>query len=180
MWNFNGIEQPRPEARSKALYPAGCYECGDGYVVFAASNDPFFTRLCEGIGQPGLQNDLRFATPEAKATHWDEFMGYLDPWLRARTRAEVFSELQSHGVMVAPMLSVAEAIEDPQARARESFVDVAAADAPPITIAGPPLRMEDAWSASPAPRLGADTHDVLREHGYSTDEQIALFRAGVT
>ena len=47
-------------------------------------------------------------------------------------------------------------------------------------LAGPPFRLGDAWQAQPAPRLGEHTSEVLGELGYSADEQIALFRAGVT
>ena len=49
-----------------------------------------------------------------------------------------------------------------------------------ITLAGPPFRLDDAFVPRPAPNLGEHTSEVLSEAGYSMDEQIALFRAGVT
>jgi len=177
-WEFNGVEPPR-EGRSKLAYPAGAYPCADGHVTFAASNDPFFTRLCEGIGRPELRQDAHFATPEAKAQHFDEFMEVLEPWLMARTREQVFTELQAFGVMVAPVLSVGEAIDDPQSIARGSFERQQQPGIGEVTLAGPPFRFAGAFALSPAPRHGEHTVELLDEAGYSRDEQIALFRAGV-
>jgi formyl-CoA transferase len=91
------------------------------------------------------------------------------------------TQLQEHGVMVAPVLEAPDVITDPQAVARGSFVDVEqAGGGETTTIAGPPFRLDDAWEARPAPRFGEHTGEVLEALGYSRDEQIALFRAGVT
>lgn len=180
LWSFTGAEQPRPPGQSKTLYPAGNYRCKDGWVMFAASGERFFLRLIEAIGHPELRTDPRFATAEAKTQHWDAFMEYLGPWLEARTRHEVFTQLQAFGVMVAPTLDVAELLTEPQAVARGSFVSVEGTAAGAITLAGPPFRLADGFVARPAPRFGEHTAEVLGEAGYSVDEQLALFRAGVT
>lgn len=180
IWQFQGAELPRASGQSHLAYPAGCYRCSDGYVMFASANEPFFSRVCAGIGHPELTTDPRFADPVAKSQHWDDFMTYLGPWLEARTRDEAFTELQRHGVMIAPVLDVSEVLVDRQATARGSFVEVAQREAGTTTIAGPPFRLADAWAAEAAPRVGADTTAVLDAAGYSLDEQIALFRAGVT
>lgn len=180
VWSLTGGELPRPAGRSKTMYPAGNYRCKDGWVMFAASGERFFLRLIEAIGHPELGADPRFATAEAKAQHWDAFMQYLGPWLEARTRHEVFTQLQAFGVMVAPTLDIAELLTEPQAVARGSFVSVEGTAAGTITLAGPPFRLDDGFVARPAPTFGEHTAEVLREAGYSVDEQIALFRAGVT
>lgn len=180
IWEFLGAEMPRDAGQSRRRYPAGCYRCADGYVLFAAGGEPFFTRLCQGIGHPELAQEPRFADPEQKMDHVDEFMGYLQPWLDARTREEIFTSLQEHGVMVAPVYEVPEVMQDRQAVARGSYVEVGTSSGGATTIAGPPFRMAEAWRADPAPRLGDHTTEILDELGYSRAEQIALFRAGVT
>ena len=38
----------------------------------------------------------------------------------------------------------------------------------------------DAWQSKPAPSFSQHTNEILEEHGYSKQETIALFRAGVT
>jgi crotonobetainyl-CoA:carnitine CoA-transferase CaiB-like acyl-CoA transferase len=178
IFEFTGAEMPRGPGQSKLNFPAGSYRCADGYVTFASSGEPFFSRLCAAIGQPDLPQDPRFATAEAKAQHFDAFFAHLGPWLESRTRDEVFTELQAHGVMVAPILDVAEAIEDRQSQARGSFVTLDQPGLGELTLAGPPFRLDDAFALRPAPRLGQHTVELLDEAGFSRDEQIALLRAG--
>jgi CoA:oxalate CoA-transferase len=179
VWSFSQAEMPRQGGQSKAAYPAGNYRCKDGYVMFAAAGDRFFQRLCEGIGHPELITDPRFANPLEKPLHWADFMTYLEPWLMARTRQEVFTELQTYGVMVAPMLEIPDVEHDPQAVARGSFVEVEQPGVGSMKLAGPPFRLDDAWVAKPAPALGEHTVDLLDAAGYTRDEQAALFRAAV-
>ncbi len=179
-WEFLGAESPRAAGPSRIAYPAGCYRCADGYVVFAAAGQPFFTRLCEGIGHPELATDPRFADPAQKPLHFDDFFAVLDPWLRARKKHDIFTTLQAHGVMVAPVLDASEVVTDAQAVARESFVHRPVPGGGTTVIAGPPFRMDGAWEAGPPPALGAHTDEVLRDLGYSTADRLALFRAGVT
>ena len=183
-WLFTGVDLPR-EPGSRLGYPNGYFECSDGLLVFSAGTEPFFGRLCTALGKPELATDPRFTDPLEKPNHYDEFVGYLNPYLAARTRNEAFQELQSHGVMCAPLLNVKDVMADPQAVARGSFVEVADPNFGSHTIAGPPFRVHDAseaplWQPRPAPTLGQHTAELLTEVGYTADEQLALFRAAVT
>ncbi|MFN8640035.1 MAG: CoA transferase [Dehalococcoidia bacterium] len=178
-WSFTGAETPRPAQPSKATYPPGIVRASDGYLAISAGNEPFFSRLCAGMGHAEFAKDPRFTDPAQKPLHHDEFMEHLNAYLGSRTRNEVFRELQSFGVMVAPILDISEAFEDAQAVARRSYVAVEQPGLGAHTIAGPPFRLDAAWAAEPAPNLGQHTFEVLTELGYTADEQIALFRAGV-
>ena len=178
-WVLLGTER-RARGRMTENYPIGNYACKDGYVMFAATLGPQFQRLCTAIGHPELVDDPRFNEPIAKSQHWADFMEYLGPWLDARTRSEVFHEMQAHRVMVAPVLDMSEVADDPQARARGAFVAVEQPLVGPVTIHGAPFQMEEAWAARPSPRFGEHGTEILDALGYSRDEQIALFRAGVT
>jgi crotonobetainyl-CoA:carnitine CoA-transferase CaiB-like acyl-CoA transferase len=183
-WAVSGAVQPRRPGQSAAAYPTGAYRCRDGYVVIVGRHEPAFSDLFRLLGRPELADDPRFRDPALAPQNFEEFLGLFQPWLDARTRYEVFHELQEMGMMVAPLLDVSEAAEDPQAKARDSYVSVDVAGGGTITLPGAPFRIADAatpaWQARPAPRLGEHTGEVLDELGYSRDEQIALFRAGVT
>jgi len=179
-WSFTGAETPRPAGASRAAYPNGLLRAADGLLTFSAANEPFFSRFCVGIGHPEFASDARFTDPAQKPAHYDEFMTHVEEYMSTRTRAQVFTELQAHGVMVAPVLDVSEALQDQQAVLRGSYVHLDQPGVGDHTLAGPPFRLEAAWRVAPAPALGADTTAVLSELGYSADEQIALFRAGVT
>lgn len=179
-WSFTGGSTPRPAGLSRSAYPTGYLPCRDGYVSFFAGTPPFFSRLCRAIGHPEIADDPRFTDPGQKPQHFDEFMGYLAPYLASRTREEVFTELQSHGVMVAPLLDVREALRDRQAVARGSYVEVEQPGMGTHVLPGPPFRLANTWRLKPAPDLGQHTEELLNELGYSRSEQVALFRAGVT
>lgn len=180
MWTFAGVLAERPSGPSATRYPNGYLQCKDGLIVVASSNEPFFTRFCGAIGHPELAQDPRFTNLQERPNHFDEFMSYLQPYLDARTRDELFTELQSHGIIVAPLLDVREAMADRQAVARGSYVDYEQPGIGTHTIPGPPFRIPDGWQVRPAPSLGQHTSEILGELSYSKAEQIALFRAGVT
>lgn len=182
-WIFTGAEWARTGGQSHAIYPTGNYRCRDGYLTISAHMEPWFSRLCAAIGHPEIPSDPRFR-PGERSHHWDDFMEYFGPYLSSRTKHEAFEELQDAGVMVAPLLDVAETLTEPQAIARGSFVEVEQPGVGAHTIAGAPYRTgglaSGAWCARPSPRLGEHTTDLLDELGYGADEQMALFRAGVT
>ena len=183
-WAFSGVDLPRNPG-SRLGYPNGYFRCTDGYLFFSAGTAPFFGRLCEAIGHPELATDPRFTDPLQRPHHYDEFMALLTPYIASRTRYEAFHDLQAHGVMCAPLLDIAETMADPQAVARNAFVEVEQqAGVGANMVAGAPFQLrdqrEDAWRIRPAPTLGQHTAELLTEAGYSPQEQLALFRAAVT
>ena len=69
---------------------------------------------------------------------------------------------------------------DRQAVARGSFVEHPLPSGGTTLLPGPQFRLDGAWEARPAPRLGEHTDAILCDLGYSTAERLALFRAAVT
>jgi len=76
------------------------------------------------------------------------------------------------------VLTLAEAVEDPQAKRFGSFPTVNHPTAGPFRTIAPPLQMSGhaLHGTTPAPALSADTEAVLREVGVS-DDDIALLLA---
>lgn len=184
LWAVNGAVQPRSAGQSHAMYPAGAWPCRDGHVLFSAGREPFFSRVCEAIGKPELARDPRFADLRRKPQHFEEFAVHLRAWLTPRTKYEIFEHMQRYQGMAVPLLDASEVMADPQMVARHSYVEVEQPGAGSVTIAGAPFRLDgvagDAWQARPSPTLGEHGPEILSAAGYTADEQIALFRAGVT
>lgn len=163
-------------------YPAGAYPCSDGYILFAANGERFFRRLCQAIGRPDVLTDPRWADPDTRLNHEDEFNAILLPWLLQRTKREVFTVCQDSGVMCAPVNNTEDLFEDPQLASRGYFTDVDNWLAGRIAQPGPPFKMtETPWSIrSPAPMLGQHNEEIYCNYlGYSKSDLVLLRSMGV-
>lgn len=148
-----------------------CYECADGgYVSVGALEPQFYAALIAGLeldGEPlPAQND-RDRWPELRSLIADRFL--------TRSRNDWADHFATIDACVAPVLTMGEAPDHPQHRARATFVDVGGVRQP-----GPAPR----FSASPAPVpsppqvAGANTDVVLDRWGVSVGERDRLRRAG--
>jgi alpha-methylacyl-CoA racemase len=145
------------------------YRCADGWMTVAALEPKFWTRLCQLLGVEDLR-DAAFAAGGAGRRATDR----LESVFATRTRAQWRDLLGEEDVCCEPMLSVAEALDDPQVRHRAQN----AAGSP----AWFPVRVGAAAHAplGPAPGLGADSRALLAELGVGDSEYRRLVADGVT
>jgi alpha-methylacyl-CoA racemase len=145
------------------------YRAGDGrWMALAALEPKFWKAFCELVDRPDLMDRGLDATDEAVAE--------VAAVIASRTRAEWVELLRDHDVMLEPVNSLAEAVEDPQARARGLWIDVDGE----IPQPAPVVRLESGYHAEPrVARHGEDTEAVLGELGYSGAEIEELRNAGI-
>ena len=150
------------------------YACADGRWLFLVmiESDRYWPDLVRVIERPELLEDERFAgavgryrNARALVEILDAVFGEhpLDVWTQRLGRARL---------IWAPVRTLAEAVQDPQARAMGMFspvehprVGAYETVAPPLRMSAHPLRGD-----RPGPELGADGEAVLREAGLSDDE----------
>ena len=94
-----------------SVYPYEPLPTADRDVIVAAANDAQFRRLCEVLGIPGLADDPRFATNEARTAHRDQLRPLLTERLATRPAAEWFTELNAAGVPCGPINTVDAGVE---------------------------------------------------------------------
>jgi len=96
------------------------YECADGKWVSVAPIEGRFRReFFKRIGMdPGLLGD------QADSANWENARSVLAEHLKKRTRAEWCALLEGTDACFAPVLSLAEAPEHPQLKARNTFVEI--------------------------------------------------------
>jgi crotonobetainyl-CoA:carnitine CoA-transferase CaiB-like acyl-CoA transferase len=157
------------------------FETSDGWIVAGGSKEKFWRDLAVALGREDLIQDPRFVDFPARRANRDALQAELGAVFALETTRHWVGELTRQRVPCAPVNTVAQALDDPQAVARHSVVEtlhprfetvksVAAA------VRAGPLRTEHLR----APFQGEHTREVLAEVcGYSTDEIDGLLQAGV-
>ena len=143
------------------------YETADGKYVSVGSIEPQF--YAELIGRLGLEGAELPAQMDRQ--HWPELKERIAKLFRSRTRDEWCEIMEGSDVCFAPVLSLKEAPQHPQARARGSFVEIAGALQP-----GPAPRFSrtPAEISRPPSRPGEHTDEALADWGIPAPRIAAL------
>lgn len=169
------------ERRRAAAYTN--YECADGrHIAIAAMDQGFWETMCDGLDEPRLKTDERFADPWGRAKNKDLLVTELDRIFRKRTLDEWLERLAGVDFPYAPVLDYAGMAAHPQYWANDYLVEVDSPHLGRMRVPGAPIHM----SATPprvesaGPQLGANTEEILLAAGYSWDEVAALNQCGAT
>jgi crotonobetainyl-CoA:carnitine CoA-transferase CaiB-like acyl-CoA transferase len=160
--------------------PFQALQTADGWITIACAKQKFWERLCQALGREDLLEDPRFADFGGRNVHREELLPTLREAFRERTTEEWIALLSRAGVPHGPVYEVPEALEDPQAKAREDIVEIEHPRLGTVRQIASPLRL----SGEPnplrrAPHRGEHTDEVLRDLcGYSTEEIDALRAEG--
>jgi crotonobetainyl-CoA:carnitine CoA-transferase CaiB-like acyl-CoA transferase len=181
-WWLSGAAAVERTARSShpSIVPFGAFPTADGWLVVACPKEKFWLRMASAVGRSDLASDPRFDSFEARRHHREELIAALDGILRRETTEHWLGHLTSAGVPCGPVNSVAEALEDPQTRARNLVVEV---DHPRWGRIREVTTAARGWWSGPdqrrAPALGEDRDSLLTELlGYSAAQLAALRKAG--
>jgi crotonobetainyl-CoA:carnitine CoA-transferase CaiB-like acyl-CoA transferase len=172
-----------PRRRNSAhpsIVPFQNFATADGWIVVACPKQKFFEALCSALGYSELAADERFADFAARDRNRDELVAILDAAFAVRTSADWLTLLAAAGVPSAPVNDVASALEDPQARARGSVVELEHPALGTVRQVTSPLRLGDGQPLARAPFRGEHTESVLTDVcGYSAERISELAAAGV-
>ena len=174
-----GATNPRGNPLDGAVF-----RTADGYLMVTALFRPFgdlMRDFQEALGLGCLAGDGRFASLAAAKKNRAALYGILEPVFLERKNAEWIPRLEALDILVAPVRSTGEALEDPQLEANGLIVEVQHRKAGPMRHIGPPLRLSGtpAQVRHAAPLLGEDSRRVLRERGWSEEEVAALQARGL-
>lgn len=185
-WNLSFGFEPSKILRSghQTLVPFGNFTTADGWIVAGGSKEKFWVRLCDALGLSHLAGDPRFASFDVRRDRRVELTTALDAVFVTRTTAEWLPILEAHGVPCAPVNTVAQALNDPQAVARDLVFEYEHPTLGAVGQVRSPVRFAEAAAAGEparrAPALGTDTAQVLSELlGYSPGHIAELERTGV-
>lgn len=158
-------EVPGPlGARHPSITPFEAFETADGHIIAAAGNDTLFKKLADALDQPDLPADPRFASNDARTENQPALKDILAAAFRIRSTDDWLETLGAAGVPCGPINDVAQALADPQVRARNMVATLADPVAGDVLMAGNPIKMNglgDSTEKPPVPDLDEDRAAIL-------------------
>ncbi len=150
------------------------YETRDGrYMSLGALEPQFWRTFCQSVGRPEWGGPEYFEP----GPHQRVLRETVAELFRGRTQAEWVEHFAGHDCCCEPVLNLAEAMADPQVRARQMVVDLVHESwgAYRQLGIGPKFSATPGRLRSHAPDLGEHTEAILSELGYAP-ERISEWR----
>jgi crotonobetainyl-CoA:carnitine CoA-transferase CaiB-like acyl-CoA transferase len=148
------------------------YRASDGFLAVMLLTDRQWELFLRAAGREDLITDHRFRSAAARTQNVDEVYAILEGLIAQRTVPEWLALCLPLGIPASPVRDVQEVAENEYLRS----IEVIEAVDHPSEGAILRIRLPKMFSASgrasllPAPRLGADTRDVLTETGLPATE----------
>jgi crotonobetainyl-CoA:carnitine CoA-transferase CaiB-like acyl-CoA transferase len=150
------------------------YEVKGGRWVMLVMIDQtaYWPRFCQAIGRSDLLTDPRFAEPFTRAANSPALIAELSAEFAKHTLDEWRPRLDAADLIWSPVQTVAEALDDPQARAMGYFDALEHPEAGRFESLAPPFRLDGValGSRKACSALDADGDAVLREAGLDESE----------
>ncbi len=176
---FVGDELPKETAQS---FIDLIYETKAGYISVAVQSNKEWKGLCQALNKPEWFTDPRFENAALRGKNIDERLQLTQDVLLTDTAENWLQRLEAHDVPCAPVLTRSEVINHPQTIANGTVTEWDHPTAGRLRQAQPAPRFSKTPTAfrSPAPALGADSHQVLGLIGLSDEEIEQLAEDGIT
>ena len=160
-----------------AVVPYNAFRASDGWVTILCPTQSHWERLCEVMGDPEAHS-TEYATMADRCERVEEVDAIIERWSSPRRKDEIAALLAKSGIPTAPVVGLAELMDDPHVEARGVLRWMADERGRWLTL-GSPLFLSDSPMVTPgrAPRLGEDTDSILHNELGLTDENVADLRA---
>jgi crotonobetainyl-CoA:carnitine CoA-transferase CaiB-like acyl-CoA transferase len=167
-----------PLSAHPSVIPFQFFRTADGHLALACPKEKFFVALVAAMGIPGVAEDPRYATFDARRGHRAELLEILESRFVERTTA-AWLELLRGVVPIAPVRSMEEALDLDELDERGMLASFDHPEFGTVRSVGLPISVGGYVPVyRRGPRLGEDTAALLAELGYADDEVAALARAG--
>jgi CoA:oxalate CoA-transferase len=184
-WLFSkGAEVPGPfGSHRNGDSPHGFFKTEDGYLILVVLTHRW-EHLTDIIGMPQLRQDRRFLTMPDRSQNRYVLAVIVQEWISAnfKTRDAAIKFFRDNGIIAAPVLTVAEAVNHPQFKERGAMETIEVPNFGPVALPKAPFHMSQTPPHIPpkVALLGEDNFEVLRKClGYSADAVAALLSTGV-
>jgi len=145
--------------------PYNVYEASDGYVAIICVNNNHWESLCKIMGREDLARDEKFSSNMKRCAQIDFVDELVNGWSRTKTRQEIHRALFEAHVPCAPVMKLAEVVNDPHHLARGMLQDISHPQKGSVRVFGNPIRFSDSkpLPLQSSPLLGQDNEAIYRE-----------------
>jgi len=156
--------------------PSGVFKTGDGYINIAANKQEQWEAVCDVLELPELKTDPRFEKRDTRKQNRKLLTPLLEARLVQRPTEEWVEVLNAKDVPSGAILSLADALQQPQVKHRETLKDVTVAGIGNIPLFNLTAKFEKTPGdiTAPPPRLSAHTAEVLAGIGIDENKLAAL------
>jgi len=156
--------------------PSGVFRTRDGHINIAANKQEQWESVCDALDLPELKTDTRFQKRDVRKQNRKELTPLLEEKLAERGTQEWVELLNASGVPSGAILSLKDALQQPQIKHRKALKDVRVEGVGTIPLFTLTAKFEQTPGdiTSPPPRLSAHTAEVLAGIGITKDELAVL------
>jgi crotonobetainyl-CoA:carnitine CoA-transferase CaiB-like acyl-CoA transferase len=165
-WLLNGglVSERTRHSAHPSIVPFQAFETADGWMIVACAKEKFWQRFCSALGRPDLGGDERFDSFSTRRANKEVLIPILDQLFLQKDSAFWLTQLKSYGVPCGPVNTLAEALEEPQAVARQMIVTTEHPRFGEIRQVASPVNVgSERGTYRRAPRRNEDAHDILSE-----------------
>ncbi len=170
-FGVGGSARGRPDAR--LLYPI--YRVTDGWVRICVLSPRQWAGMWKWMGEPGELADPTLSSIGGRWAAAAKIHEFYERHFARLTRDQAVAQGQAHGIPIAGVLTLAEALNADHYTARRAFAEVTGPDGQPIRIPNGLVEIDGrrAGIRRPAPRPGVHTTEVRAEMARSGRDAIA-------
>lgn len=171
--NTGHVQGREPRSSHPNLTPSQLYRTQDGWLFLMANKEKFWPLLVEALGNPPELLAEDFATFEGRLAKRNELTTLLDRIFMRKPTAH-WIECLAGRLPVAPIMSIAEALENPFVR-EINRISAVKHDHGSLSVLSPATEINGRPIAQTrAPKCGEDTDALLSELGYGEAERATL------
>jgi CoA:oxalate CoA-transferase len=150
--------------------PSGVFITRDGYINIAANKQEQWEAVADVLGVPELKTDPRFQERDTRKKNRKALTPLLEVKLKENDTAYWVQVLNKHDVPSGAILTLDQAVHQPQVEHRNTFttIDVEGIGSIPLFNMTAKFEKTPGMVTAPPPRLGEHTTEIL--HGIGFDD----------
>jgi crotonobetainyl-CoA:carnitine CoA-transferase CaiB-like acyl-CoA transferase len=174
-----GQEARRRGNRDKYSVPANSFRTRDEkWVHVQTYTDKQFAKLVQGIGQPELADDPRYATYSERFKRVEEVEQLVAQWMLNHSTEEGLRMLEDADVPHAPISTIGDVFNDPQVRHCQLITEVEHPNGEKVPVQSTPIKLSETppSCSGRVPGIGQHTDEVLAEWLHLPAQKIGELR----